>query len=548
MQPLLFFACVAVPVSIYILTFLNEVKRRKHDKRQFPGPTLLPFIGRVHDLVSLTIQYMWTKFQEWAHIYGPIYYTEMLGTKFIIVSDEGIAADLLIKRAKTNSDRPKVPSLFDPKNEYLPLMGRNKYWARQRKFTHSYLTQGHNAQYYGLMEYECKRYLYRLLTDEKNFMFALEDMAAKVMTSLLWDDHTHSVELTPSAWGLLTQMSPAGPITNVITPLWNYLPRVINPWKRAEIIRHDVQEAWWLKRLQEVRQQMELGIARPSFTRQYLESEKTSSLDGDTEASKALGMMALVGVFTVAGPLYYFLLSMIHHPLVQQKAQEEIDTVLEGKAPTLSDMPKLPYLRAVICEVMRWKPNVPTGVAHEVEADQEYNGCFIEKGTRILPLDIAFLRNPVKYPDPENFRPERWVEKGWPTYQEPLTQYPNVRTLTSFGWGHRQCLGMSVTQDELFVACGNVLWGFNLKKKIDPKTGLELDAPLDKSNSLLIIKPDPWEMAFHPRSHEKARKILTDWVDVEYEAIQAKEEFVRENSRKNSPMSESPQTPSTPVG
>lgn len=47
----------------------------------------------------------------------------------------------------------------------------------------------------------------------------------------------------------------------------------------------------------------------------------------------------------------------------------------------------------------------------------------------------AFLRNPTKYPDLENYRPERWIEPGWPTYQEPLKKYPNVKGMISFGWG-----------------------------------------------------------------------------------------------------------------
>lgn len=82
---------------------------------------------------------MWIKFKEWADIYGPIYYTEMLGTKFIIVSDEKIAEELLVKRAKIYSDRPAVPSLFDSKSthgsmEYLPLMGKNRKSTRGKVF------------------------------------------------------------------------------------------------------------------------------------------------------------------------------------------------------------------------------------------------------------------------------------------------------------------------------------------------------------------------------------------------------------------------------
>ena len=64
----------------------------------------------------LPINFMWLKFKEWADTYGPIYRTEMLGAKFIIISDETIAEELLVKRAKINSDRPLMRSLFDSKS------------------------------------------------------------------------------------------------------------------------------------------------------------------------------------------------------------------------------------------------------------------------------------------------------------------------------------------------------------------------------------------------------------------------------------------------
>jgi hypothetical protein len=100
----------------------------KHNTRGLPGPALLPWIGRIHDL---PIEFMWLKFKEWADIYGPIYRTKMLGDNFVIITDEKIAEDILIKRAKVYSDRPEIKSLFDAKSthgsmEYLPLMGKNR--------------------------------------------------------------------------------------------------------------------------------------------------------------------------------------------------------------------------------------------------------------------------------------------------------------------------------------------------------------------------------------------------------------------------------------
>ncbi|KAK8035663.1 hypothetical protein PG993_010658 [Apiospora rasikravindrae] len=514
-------------VLVHIVRAFKEINSSRYP----PGPTQIPWIGRIHDL---PIELMWLKFKEWAdaHAVNGFYRTTMLGANFVIVTDEKVAEDLLVRRARTNSDRPVIRSLFDNKSsmEYLPLMGRNKYWARQRKLTHAYLTEGTNAQYYGVIDFEAKRWLARLIQNPDGFQASLEDMASKIMCQLVWDDPTLSTTCTESAWGLLRQMSPAGPITNVLTPLW-HLPEVgpLNPWKRDERRRHDAQQAWWMERLECVRQKMARGEMRPCWTRQFLERAKVTSsggITGDLEASSMLGMLALVGVFTVAGPLSYFLVSMVTHPHWQAEVQKEIDEACEGQLPTLDDMPKLPVLRACIKETMRWKPNVPTGVAHETEADDVYAGYFIPKGTRILPLDWAFLRNPKKYPDPDNFRPERWLEAGWPTYQEPLTQYPTLKGMTSFGWGQRQCLGQSLTEDELLIACGALAWCFHLRPKRDAATGLDLPVPLDKSNSLLIIKPDPFEMAFEPRSEKRREEALRLWGEAEAKDTQQRADFL----------------------
>jgi hypothetical protein len=95
--------------------------------KPIPGPFQLPIIGRVHDLPR---EYMWLKFKEWSDTYGPIYLTSMLGTKLLVLSDEKIVEDLLVKRANIYSDRPAMQSVIDSKSttgtmEYLPLMGKN---------------------------------------------------------------------------------------------------------------------------------------------------------------------------------------------------------------------------------------------------------------------------------------------------------------------------------------------------------------------------------------------------------------------------------------
>jgi hypothetical protein len=144
----------------------------------------------------------------------------------------------------------------------------------------------------------------------------------------------------------------------------------------------------------------------------------------------------------------------------------------------------------------------------------------------VLPLDYAFMRNAEKYPDPDKFRPERWIKKGWPTYLEPLTKFPTVKGMTSFGWGQRRCLGQSITQDELVVACGGLLWAFHLKHKVDPQTGQKVAVSADKSNSLLIVKPDPFQMVFEPRSAERKAEVVEQWKMAERKDTEDRAAFV----------------------
>lgn len=56
-----------------------------------------------------------------------------------------------------------------------------------------------------------------------------------------------------------------------------------------------------------------------------------------------------------------FFYAMVTNPHVQTRAQAEIDMVASGRLPTLDDLPALPYITALIKEVLRWAPVAPLG-------------------------------------------------------------------------------------------------------------------------------------------------------------------------------------------
>lgn len=81
-----------------------------------------------------------------------------------------------------------------------------------------------------------------------------------------------------------------------------------------------------------------------------------------------------------------FLLAMALHPEVQQKARAELDKVVGLDVFVAhKDREALPYVDAIVKEVLRWQPVTPLGLPHASMADDEYRGYFIPAGTVLIP-------------------------------------------------------------------------------------------------------------------------------------------------------------------
>lgn len=76
---------------------------------------------------------------------------------------------------------------------------------------------------------------------------------------------------------------------------------------------------------------------------------------------------------------------MTIYPEVQRKAQEEIERVVgPNKLPTFADRERLPYINAIVKEVLRWHPVAPMGIPHTTTQDDVYEGYFIPRGSMVL--------------------------------------------------------------------------------------------------------------------------------------------------------------------
>ena len=76
---------------------------------------------------------------------------------------------------------------------------------------------------------------------------------------------------------------------------------------------------------------------------------------------------------------------MALNPRAMRKAQEELDQVVGGgRLPDFSDQVDLPYISAIVKEVLRWGCPTPMGMPKRLMVDDSYNNYFIPAGATII--------------------------------------------------------------------------------------------------------------------------------------------------------------------
>jgi cytochrome P450 len=140
----------------------------------------------------------------------------------------------------------------------------------------------------------------------------------------------------------------------------------------------------------------------------------------------------LAGHETTALTLSWSWYLLAQHPRVEEKLLAEWQRVLGDRVPAAVDLPKMPYTDAVITEAMRVYPPVYL-IGREATKDLELGGYRVRKGTTIFIPQWVSHRDPRYFPEPEEFRPERW-EGGLLQKLPKYAYYP-------FGGGPRVCIG-----------------------------------------------------------------------------------------------------------
>ena len=140
------------------------------------------------------------------------------------------------------------------------------------------------------------------------------------------------------------------------------------------------------------------------------------------------------------------------HPQVETKLHEEIERVMGGNPPAVTDVARLEYTRAVVAESMRLFPPAWT-MGRRVVEPHRIGGHDIEKGALVLLSQWVVHRDARWWPEPDQFSPERWLQA--PGSRPRFAYFP-------FGGGNRVCIGESFAWTEAILLLATIAqrWTF----------------------------------------------------------------------------------------
>nr|GME05656.1 cytochrome P450 78A9-like [Ipomoea batatas] len=202
----------------------------------------------------------------------------------------------------------------------------------------------------------------------------------------------------------------------------------------------------------------------------------------NSDMVSVLWEMIFRGTDTVAVLIEWILARLVLHREIQTKLQEELDGVV-GKLGTVteSDVSSLPYLHAVVKEVLRLHPPGPLlSWARLAVSDTTVDGYHVPAGTTAMVNMWTITRDPDIWADPLRFMPDRFMK----TRAEEVSVMGSDLRLAPFGSGRRSCPGKTLGLTTVVFWVASLLqefdWVGSDEKPVDLSEVLNLSCEMAK--------------------------------------------------------------------
>lgn len=437
-----------------------------------PGPKPAPFIGNVHQMPT-SVPHL--KFGEFASQFGAITGLKVGCQNWIILNTWQAVHDLIDKKSAIYSSRPSMPGVeIVAPNGISPVT--NVYgdsWRSQRKKLVEFLGGERTDRMKPVQDAESTQMIYDILHQPGHLEEHVERAFGSAILVTVFGTRERTIERTSwvqtffdieKRWTRVVEPTSAPPYGAF--PWLKKLPIWMTPWvewkKLALEVKRD-QRNFYYALFEGTKKRMTQGKASNCFMAQCLRVQEKEGVSDDFLAYVG-GVLIEGGAETSSSTTMVFIMAMAAYPEVVAQVQEELDRVCgRDKIPGRDDMSKLPYLRACMLEVLRWRPIVPLGVPHQTTKADVHEDFVIPDDTTVVINAYRINHDETFYDSPSTFDPTRYLDNEYGSTF--ATNNPDAirgrRVSYSFGAGRRVCPGQRFAENGLMMHFAKLAWAFD---------------------------------------------------------------------------------------
>lgn len=495
---------------VFVLAFIGNcyhIYRYRRDNRWAKGPLPWPLVGNIWTVYRLHTDTE-RVLERLAKQYGDICMLWIGVWPAIVINSAEAAHDILHKRGAVTASRP-AHSDFRVKvgRGRLVLTPAGPDLTKLRKIYSRLLNSTKKERTREVLESESILFLDELLRTPESFYESCERYALSIIFTSTYGArlksmHNEVVSGLFRVWDvLLSYFQPGTVLLPDTFPALLKLPKWLQPWDMLanHLIRKELSvHQTFIDRLKGLQNS---GLAPDCFCTTLLKVKEAENID-DAQMRGILAMIIGAGSDTTGSVLQMLFKVMALHPETLTMVQQELDAIVgRDRLPTWEDEKDLPYTRALIKELHRWAPIGLIGIPHAATDSFEYKGRLVPNGTILFPNLISLTRDPARYEDPNAFNPLRFIDDPNDAYACAVHSDWKKRDHFHYGFGRRICLGVNMGEASLFIAVSRILWGFDIKARMDSRLNM-----FDKVYGL-ATKPKPFKVDITVRD-EKAAQII----------------------------------------
>lgn len=200
-------------------------------------------------------------------------------------------------------------------------------------------------------------------------------------------------------------------------------------------------------------------------------------------------------------------------PKSQMDAREELQCVIgDHRSPSFEDEDSLPYIRAIVKEVLRIRPVTTIGSPHFTTSDVIYKGMFIPKNTVVSLGQYAIHYDAKRWINPEVFDPSRYLAYPLKAGAYAASGDPDGRDHFDFGAGRRICAGIHLAENSLFITLAKILWAFEIRPPLDANGAeMKVDISDESYEEGGNTVPKPFKVRFVPVNAARQERLIQEW-------------------------------------